>query len=144
MRNPVWPSPCVTPAGTSNELDVQNEWEENTHTLQSILVVLNKCGDRPPPILCILYHTWQHVHYWHCAGGLSAGNAIGTQLRDLINPGLTRWRLTVYVDAVAESRRNPARRHQNYVRRFGQTGETESCCVHGFSLRVQFRFKLVL
>ena len=22
---------CVTPAGTSNELDVQNEWEENTH-----------------------------------------------------------------------------------------------------------------
>ena len=32
MRNPVWPSSCVTPAGTSNELDVQNEWEENTHT----------------------------------------------------------------------------------------------------------------
>ena len=31
MKNPVWPS-CVTPAGTSNELDVQNEWEENTHT----------------------------------------------------------------------------------------------------------------
>ena len=27
----VWPSSCVTPAGTSNELDVQNEWEENTH-----------------------------------------------------------------------------------------------------------------
>ena len=23
---------CVTPAGTSNELDVQNEWEENIHT----------------------------------------------------------------------------------------------------------------
>ena len=30
--NPVWPSSCVTPAGTSNELDVQNGWEENTHT----------------------------------------------------------------------------------------------------------------
>ena len=30
MRNPVWPSSCVTPAGTS--FDVQNEWEENTHT----------------------------------------------------------------------------------------------------------------
>ena len=28
----MWPSSCVTPAGTSNELDVQNEWEENTHT----------------------------------------------------------------------------------------------------------------
>ena len=26
MKNPVWPS-CVAPAGTSNELDVQNEWE---------------------------------------------------------------------------------------------------------------------
>ena len=22
---------CMTPAGTSNELDVQNGWEENTH-----------------------------------------------------------------------------------------------------------------
>ena len=29
----MWPSSCVTPAGTSNELDVQNGWEENTHTL---------------------------------------------------------------------------------------------------------------
>ena len=32
MNNPVRPSSCVTPAGTSNELDVQNKWEENTHT----------------------------------------------------------------------------------------------------------------
>ena len=32
MKNPVGPSSCVTPASTSNELDVQNEWEENTHT----------------------------------------------------------------------------------------------------------------
>ena len=33
MKNPVGPSSCVTPAGTSNELDVQNEWEKNTtHT----------------------------------------------------------------------------------------------------------------
>ena len=23
---------CVTPGGTSNKLDVQNKWEENTHT----------------------------------------------------------------------------------------------------------------
>ena len=29
---------------------------------------------------------------WPCAGGLSAVNAIGTQLRDPINSGLTRWR----------------------------------------------------
>ena len=33
--------------------------------------------------------------YWPCAGGLSAGNAIGTQLRDPINSGLTRWRMAV-------------------------------------------------
>ena len=32
MKNPVRPSSCVTPTGTSNELDAQNEWEENTHT----------------------------------------------------------------------------------------------------------------
>ena len=30
------PSSCVTTAGTSNELDVQNEWEENTHTSSRI------------------------------------------------------------------------------------------------------------
>ena len=30
-----------------------------------------------------------------CADGLSAVNAIGTQLRDPINSGLTRWRTSV-------------------------------------------------
>ena len=30
MENPVLPSSCVTPAGTS--IEVQNEWKENTHT----------------------------------------------------------------------------------------------------------------
>ena len=33
--------------------------------------------------------------YWSCAGGLSAVNVIGTQLRDPINTGLTRWRMAV-------------------------------------------------
>ena len=36
----------MTPAGTSNELDVQNEWEENTHTLSLI-----------PP--------WEDQREWH-------------------------------------------------------------------------------
>ena len=41
MRNTVWPSSCVTPAGTPNELDVQNEWEENTHnTYQDAVQVM--------------------------------------------------------------------------------------------------------
>ena len=40
--------------------------------------------------------------------------AIGTQLCDPINSGLTRWRLMVYiyVDAVAESGTDPASKHQ--------------------------------
>ena len=40
------------------------------------------------------YWNYLEVH-WPCAGGLSAVNAIGTQFRDPINSGLTRWRLTV-------------------------------------------------
>ena len=53
--------------------------------------------------------------YWPCAGGLSAGNAIGTQLRDPINSGLTRWRLAVsniIMDAAAKIGRNPVCKHQ--------------------------------
>ena len=62
MENPVLPSSCVTPAGTFFE--VQNEWEENTHThnrgirpchpshsipsrarsLRNLLVSGNECG----------------------------------------------------------------------------------------------------
>ena len=44
------------------------------------------------------------------AGGLSAVNAIGTQLRDPINSGLARWRmavLNIIMDAAAELGRNP-------------------------------------
>ena len=42
-------------------------------------------------------------------------NAIGTQLRDPINSGLTRWRRAVineYMDAAAELGRNPVSKHQ--------------------------------
>ena len=39
----------------------------------------------------------------------SAVKVIGTHLRDLMNSGLTRWRLTVYVDTVAESGKRVAR-----------------------------------
>ena len=34
-------------------------------------------------------------------------NVIGTQLRDPINSGLTRWRMAVINEAAAELRRNP-------------------------------------
>ena len=51
--------------------------------------------------------------YWPRAGGLSAVNAIGTQLRDPINSGLTRWRVAVSeMDAAAELGRNPVSKHQ--------------------------------
>ena len=49
ITNPVWPSSCVTPAGTSNELDVQNGWEENTHTHRDT----RNCS--PIPVFCFLY-----------------------------------------------------------------------------------------
>ena len=43
------------------------------------------------PAKAALFRNYREV-YWPCAGGLSAVNAIGTQLRDPINLGLTRWR----------------------------------------------------
>ena len=42
-------------------------------------------------------------------------NAIGTQLRDPINSGLTRWRMAVInklINAAAELGRNPVSKHQ--------------------------------
>ena len=39
-------------------------------------------------------------------------NAIGTQLRDPINLGLTRWRMAVSLDAAVELGRNPVSKHQ--------------------------------
>ena len=42
-------------------------------------------------------------------------NAIGTQLLDPINLGLTRWRMAVlneYIDAAAELGRDPVSKHQ--------------------------------
>ena len=61
----------------------------------------------------LIYASLSHTHYWYEVGMLKVPtNAIGTQSRDLINSGLVRWRLTVYVEAVAESGRNPVRKHQ--------------------------------
>ena len=39
------PPDSVTPAGTSNELDVQNGWEENTHTHSLLTVAVYGEGD---------------------------------------------------------------------------------------------------
>ena len=56
-----------------------------------------------------------HEVYWPCAGGLSAANAVGTQLRDPINSGPARWHMAVSnkkMDAAAELGRNPVSKHQ--------------------------------
>ena len=48
---------------------------------------------------------WNYVEvYWPCAGELSVVNAIGTQLRDPINSGLTRWCMAVYINKWTPSR----------------------------------------
>ena len=66
------------------------------------------------PAKAALVRNYLEIH-WPCAGGLSAVNAIGTQLLDPINSGLTRWRMAVsnkYMDAAAELGRNPVSKHQ--------------------------------
>ena len=57
-----------------------------------------------------MHINWSMVTY---KGALSAVNAIGTQLRDSINSGLTRWRMALLnTDAAAEIGRNPVNKHQ--------------------------------
>ena len=66
MRNPVWSSSCVTPAGTSNELDVQNEWEENTtHTHNSFSNECCLCITMDQLICASLF---SRTHYWYEVG----------------------------------------------------------------------------
>ena len=68
----------MTPAGTSNELDVQNEWEENTHTLREYDVFglcLNPYNMKPKQSC-----TWAHVQYQlksgHCSKARQRGRII--------------------------------------------------------------------
>ena len=68
---------------------------------------------------------------WPCAGGLSAVNAIGTQLHNPMNSGLTRWRMTVLnkqIDATVELGRNPASKYHTQhmeMSRLAQDGTAE-------------------
>ena len=45
----------------------------------------------------LIFASLSHTHYWYEVGMLKvpAVNDIGTQLRDPINSGLTRWRMAV-------------------------------------------------
>ena len=52
---------------------------------------------------------WNYLEdYRPCAGGLSVENVIGTQLRDLITSGLTRWRLTVQIKRCSRGKERKA------------------------------------
>ena len=69
MRNPVWPFSCVTPAGTSNELDVHNEWEEkkitHTHTPWEDQREWHRMTRMTRPdcaVMCNLINTHTHTH----------------------------------------------------------------------------------
>ena len=48
---------------------------------------------------------------WSCAGGLSAVNAIGMQLRDLIDSGLAQWRMGVYINGRCRGKRGESREY---------------------------------
>ena len=62
-------------------------------------------------------------------------NAIGTQLRDTINSGLTRWRMAVInykMDAAAELGRDPVSKHQRRgTGRLNPSRETNFSGTHG-------------
>ena len=64
--------------------------------------------------------------YWPCAGGLSAVNAIGTQMRDPINSGLTRWRMA---DAGRDCRTRLAKPNSQFL---GANADTEILRIHFF------------
>ena len=60
MENPVLPSSCVTPAGTS--IEVQNEWEENTHTDQCEWHRMTRMTGPDCVVMCNLINTHTHTH----------------------------------------------------------------------------------
>ena len=63
----------------------------------------------------LIFASLSHTHYWYEVGMLKVPavlDAIGTQLRDPINSEMNRWRLTVHVDVVVESGRNPVSKYE--------------------------------
>ena len=89
---PVWPR-LVRPLKSR-----MNGKKTHTHTLHTIS---SGCGKERRILIgprwlakAALVRNYLEV-YWPCAGGISPMNAIGTQLRDQINSGLTRCRMAV-------------------------------------------------
>ena len=62
------------------------------------LHISSGCGKREARINWSMVTCQGSNRYWNhlpCAGGLSAVNAIGTQMRDSINSGLTQWHMAI-------------------------------------------------
>ena len=51
----------MTPAGTSNELDVQNGWEENTHTHTYSMHTINKSNAGSLALVNYCSHNWREL-----------------------------------------------------------------------------------
>ena len=63
--------------------------------------------------------------YWPCAGGISAVNATGTQMRDPIHLGLIRWRMTVKVETEAPQESGGKKSSPRVSTRFSPDVENE-------------------
>ena len=85
----------MTPAGTSNELDVQNGWEENTHThtrrksaRYAREFSFARCQDKAGAIILILLH-WSPAGNTSRTGELTSPAAKRAELNDVVR----FWRL---------------------------------------------------
>ena len=101
----------MTPIGTSNELDVQNEWEENTHThIYLKLVVFSSLVPNQ-------HDGCSHGRRFRASGLASSG--IGpTGSPGFRSEGLSLAEVRLPVEAVPQSELTPVKRC-NYVDRNG-------------------------
>ena len=113
----------MTPAGTSNDLDVQNEWEENTHTHCSIyLVIHNTDLHHSPPSLI---HSFPSIRRLRRGGDIffkfSFTCCIGTLLSPRNSGGIpqvsTRFSLSVEMSRLTRDRTTEAVSRDQILRR---------------------------
>ena len=81
----------MTPAGTSNELDVQNEWEENTHTHTHTVYSSNVLFRQE---LNLELHEWE-MYFPHSRDGKLQGSVLAVLNKSKINRVFTRFAITV-------------------------------------------------
>ena len=78
--------------------DHEQDWQP--YPVDPYSAICDDSDDRAGLRGYVQFNKYAYIHlevYWLCTGGLSAVNAIGTQLRDPTNSGLTRWRMAVRI-----------------------------------------------